>query len=301
MLSTDQTHLRRYFATLGVAIVAGTLSLAGLFLNVQQDLLVPQSTLARLTPTARAALVRRQGYLSLGTIMLPWFVLIGLLGGIGLSAYGLVGWAKRQKVIDEREDIGLHKEQFELRQLTETEKEDKLDRDAKESASEASSTPAVAPPENLTNVRNEISTLEQALLGKLGEIYNSGNILSPASLRTASGEIIEIDAVLMRAIGPILFELKYASDPTALPSRILIGLQKIARAAAFAKGRAVLIIVVSDYTTPRQVEHWTGRARQIATEYYSVLSVYVGRYSDFVALPAREFAAQLGLPEPPSN
>jgi hypothetical protein len=47
MFSTDQSHLRRYLATLGVAIAAGTLSLAGLFFKLQQDLVVSRSTLAK--------------------------------------------------------------------------------------------------------------------------------------------------------------------------------------------------------------------------------------------------------------
>jgi hypothetical protein len=295
MLSTDQTHLRRYFATLGVAIAAGTLSLAGLFLKLQQDLLVTRSTLGKITPTARDALLRRQEYLSFGTTILPWFVLVGFLGGIGLSAYGLVGWAKRQKVIDEREDIGLRRERVELRQLTEVEKEAKLDRDAKESITEASSAPTGEPLENLTNVRAEISTCEQALLRKLEEIYNPDKVISPVSLILAPGEAIEIDAVVDRELSPILFELKYASEPTELPSRILDGLRRVARAATLTKGRAVLIVVVSDYTTPMQIEHWTEQTRRIAAEYYSVLGFYVGRYSDFIALSARDFAAQVEL------
>jgi hypothetical protein len=256
---------------------------------------VTRSTLAKITPTARDALLRRQEYLSFGTTILPWFVLVGFLGGIGLSAYGLVGWAKRQKVIDEREDIGLNKERFELRQLTEIEKEDKLDRDAKESMREASSTPTGEPPENLTTVRAEISTCEQTLLRKLEEIYNPDKVISPASLMLASDDTIEIDAVVDRELSPILFELKYASEPTELPSRMLNGLRRVARAATLAKGRAVLIIVVSDYITPMQIEHWTEQARQIAAEYYSVLGFYVGTYSDFIALSAREFAAEVGL------
>jgi hypothetical protein len=45
MLTTDQSHLRKYLATLGVVIFAGVISLSGLFLRLQDDLLIKQSDL----------------------------------------------------------------------------------------------------------------------------------------------------------------------------------------------------------------------------------------------------------------
>jgi hypothetical protein len=307
MFSTDPTHLRRYFTTLGVAIAAGTLSLAGLFLKLQQDLLVPQSTLAKLTPTARNALLRRQDYLSLGTTILPWFVLVGFLSGIGLTIYGMAGWAKRQRVIDEREDIELYKERAELRQLTDAEKADKLDRDAKESAKEsAPESPSTTPPSpsaNWTNIRTEIATIEGALLTKLREIYNPEDVLSGVRVGAGSGYGFEVDAAVMHEgkFDPIIFELKYASTPKNATNRIMDGLQQLARATSVVKGRGALVIVVSDDATPMQIENWTGTARKIAAEYRSLIGIYIGRHSDFMNLPAKEFATKLGLPNPPSN
>jgi hypothetical protein len=311
MPSTDQTHLRKYFATLGVAVAAGTLSLAGLFLKLEQDLLVTQSTLAKLTPTARDALLRRQEYLSFGTHVLPWFILAGFLGGIGLSAYGLVGWAKRQKVLDERENIGLQKEREEYRQLTATETAKKLDRDAQESVSEAkesvteeSSTSTGTSPDSPANIRevlNEISSCQLNLIEKLSGIYGSdADILAPVSLGTVWGEnnreVIEASAAVMRPVGPIIFELRYASAELARASSpTLDKLLQIALAAKALKSRAVLMVVVSDDTAPSQIVNWTEYVKQIAEAHHSVLGFYVGKYSDFIALSAGDFAAQVGL------
>ena len=305
MFSTDQTHLRRYFATLGVAIAAGTLSLAGLFLKLQQDLLVPQSTLAKLTPTARNALMRRQEYLSLGTTILPWFVLVGFLTGVGLTVYGMVGWAKRQRVIDEREDIGLYKERAELLQLTDAEKADKLDREAKESVGEPLPGLPKTPETNIRSVRTEIVIIESALLEKLREIYPGGpdKVLSSVAVKGNSGQLFEVDAAVTQAPGPpIFFELKYASSAVNVFKRIVSGLQQLARATSAAvNATGVLVIIAPDDATPAQVEQWRMRAARMAAEYQSITGVYVGRQSDFIALSAKDFAAQLGLPEPPRN
>jgi hypothetical protein len=298
MFSTDQTHLRRYFATLGVAIAAGTLSLAGLFLKLEQDLLVTKSALANLTPAARGALLSRQQYLSVGTAILPWFVMVGFLGGVGLSVYGLIGWSR---VIDEREDIGLHRERVELRQLTDVEKADKLDREAEESAGKPSPDSPQTPETNFRNVRTEIANLETALLEKLRELYpgGPGNVLSPVNMRTPAGQNIELDAMVSQAPRPpIIFELKYASSARwrSVSNRIVDGLQQLVRATTITNARGVLLVIVSDDATSTQIEQWNARATQMGAEYQSVINAYVGRYSDFLDLPASAFAAQLGLP-----
>jgi hypothetical protein len=296
MFTSDQSHLRRYLTTLGVAIAAGTLSLAGLFLKLQQDLTVTQSTLAKLTPTARATLLRRQDYLSLGTAILPWFVLVGFFGGVGLAAYGMIGWARRQKVIDEREDIGLHKERVELRQLTDTEKADKLDREAKESVKVPS--PASSPPpsgRNLAYARTEINVIEHALIQKLREIYNPADVQSAVALQIP-GQYFEVDAIARPGESDsVIFELKYASSAQNIMKRVIDGVRTLERATSRVAAAGVLVVVVADDATSEQIWHWNARAKEYATERRSVLGTYVGRRSDFLALPAKDFAVLVGL------
>lgn len=136
MLTTDQSHLRKYLATLGVAIFAGVVSLSGLFFRVQSDLLVKQSDLNELTPGARETIERRQAYLDAATTILPWFLIIGCATGVGLAAYGLVGWARRQAVADEIEDIARDKGKTELRKLTDAERIQRLEEEAASAVAE---------------------------------------------------------------------------------------------------------------------------------------------------------------------
>ena len=109
MLSTDQGHVTKYMTTLGVAMVAGTLTLAGLFLRVQEALLLPQGEIELLTPLAQSTMTRRQGYLDVATSILPYFVAVGTVAGLLLVAAGLFGWMKRQRISDTLEDIALEK------------------------------------------------------------------------------------------------------------------------------------------------------------------------------------------------
>lgn len=137
MLGTDQSHLRKYLATLGVAIIAGVVTVSGLFLRLQTDLLVSASDLSTLTPRARETIERRQFYIDLATTAMPWFLLAGCVVGLSLTAYGIVGWGKRQRVADELEDIARDRGQTELRQLTDSERVTRLEREIETSVAEA--------------------------------------------------------------------------------------------------------------------------------------------------------------------
>lgn len=268
-------------------------------MKLQQDLIVTQLTLARLTPTARSALLRRQDYLSFATIILPWFVLFGFFGGLGLAAYGMVGWARRQKVIDQREDIGLLKEQAELRQLTDTEKADKLDREAKESVKEPSTTSPHPSTTRLADIRTEIAIVENALIQKLREIYGDGNVISSAVAHSPEGKVVvEVDAVLNpRGPDRVVFEVKYASNSNSrtIANRIFGGLQNLARATGVIDATGVLVVIVSDDASLEEIDLWSAQARESASGYRSVRGSYVGRYSDFLSLGALDFARLVGL------
>jgi hypothetical protein len=295
MFSADQGHLRKYLTTLGVTIAAGTLSLAGLFLRLAQDLIVTRSTLAKLTPIARAALLQRQRYLAVGTTVLPFFVVIGFFGGLGLATYGLVGWARRQRIADEREDIGLRKDRVELLQLTDVEKADKLDREAKNAVEVSSLSPA-ASPRRLSDVRSELALIENQLVSKLSALSASYRVSGASIARTSSGQRVDIDAVLSSPLETIVFELKYAASAKNVLNQIADGLQRLARAAEVTKAkRGVLILIAPDDASSEQIANWRHRAKEMASDYRAQLNVYVDRYSEFLNLSGTDFAAHIGL------
>jgi hypothetical protein len=307
MFSTDQSHLRKYLATLGIAVAAGTLSLAGLFMRLQQDLLVTQPTLARLTSTARVALLQRQRYLAFGTSLLPFFVAIGFSGGLALASYGLVGWARRQQISDEREDIELRKGRAELLRMTDRERADKLDQEAKESAADISS--ALPPVERtsgtpitgdsteqlISHFRVEVATVENALVQKLRAIFGKGEVTAAARVRRGRDERITVDAVARTPESHqlVVFEVKYAASKNTVMSRAVEGLMQVARAASLLDAKGALIVVVSDKATTQEIEVWSSRVNAIAGEYRSVTGVLISRYSEFLALPPEDLLEQL--------
>lgn len=116
--------------TLGVSVIAGTLTLASLFMRSQEALLLQQEEFERLTLVAQEAMLQRQHYLDLATDWLPVFVVAGCLMGLTLAATGLLGWLKRQRIADELEDIEVKKGNAELRRMSDRERIEKAERDA---------------------------------------------------------------------------------------------------------------------------------------------------------------------------
>ncbi|MCR6482050.1 hypothetical protein M8542_04430 [Amycolatopsis sp. OK19-0408] len=117
---TDQGHLRKYLATLGVAIVVAAIAVGGFLLQAQNDLLIEQSKLNQASATGRAAIEQKQRII---LFVLQWSPLaLGILaaGGIGLAVFGLCGWAKRQKVLDQKDALEVEKGTAELEGLRAT-------------------------------------------------------------------------------------------------------------------------------------------------------------------------------------
>jgi hypothetical protein len=106
---TDQGHFRKYLTTLGVAIVVASLGIGGFLLQTQSDLLIERDKLAKLTPTARAAIERKQQIVLAATHWAPWVLGAFAMLGAGLAVWGLVGWRRKQQELDEKDRAELGK------------------------------------------------------------------------------------------------------------------------------------------------------------------------------------------------
>lgn len=297
MFSTDQSHLRRYLATLGVAIAAGTLSLAGLFMNLQQDMQVTKSTLAQLTPTARGALLERQHYMAFGTSILPYFILAGFLGGLTLAAYGLIGWARRQRITDALEDLELKKGQVELRKMTDQEQAEELNREAEESADDVAraSSPqdeqAIAEVKQrlVPDIRNRTMILERSLVDKLASALGSDNIQTGIRAEGQASRIT-VDAIAQLEDLNFVFELKYAADVAGFRRRLSDALIQVDRGvnAVMQSGArnvfGVIMFIIQDSVGDSELQRLIAYANETRSRLKLEHRVLIMRYSGFLSI-----------------
>jgi hypothetical protein len=198
LIGTDNSHFRKYLTTLGVSVIAGSLSLAGLFYNLQGDLLIEQETLAKLTPTARATIEQRQLYLSIAASAAPFVLLAMLLLGAAFCFIGLRGWATRQRTIDSREDLELKKLGVEVKKLTDEERAKALNDEVREATLNSRSyLGEQATASARSDLRSNILEAEALIFDKLKAHFGENRVLTQMAVRAGpQNRAMNLDAVV---------------------------------------------------------------------------------------------------------
>lgn len=282
MLSADASHLRKYLATLGVAIIVGTISLASLVMRLQSELLVKQSELAELTPIARDTIERRQRYASVVTDLVPFLLLLGCMLGIGLAIYGIRGWTKRQAVTDEIEDLARDRSRTEVRRLTDSERLEKIEDEVESAvldgnvedvedettaegvvpagppvAPEVEPAPPLAPIDSQRNMAlreairrrdllRRVNEVEAGLAAKAAEAFDATHRVDVGVSMASGGKTRQFDAVafsLHPDVKSIVFEVKYVGNPKAMSRVLTTAFSQAAAGADMLPGGAIPVVV----------------------------------------------------------
>ncbi|MCM3555641.1 hypothetical protein M3697_11055 [Janibacter melonis] len=276
MLNTDQSHFRKYLATLGVAVIAGTLSLAGLFLRTNDGLLITAAELQKLTPSARHSIVMKQGYQESTARVLPALVALGVLTGAGLTIFGLRGWARRQQVTDEREDLERDKTRTEVRRLSAEERLAKTEQDVSDTTPEQAASPESDPegdsadkagtvrgPTQSAQTRallNRTMRAELDLAGKLRDALPADWDINLGVEIAQGGRKQQIDiAAIQRITGrTMLVEVKYVQSSFAKNIRnVLSGalMQLAAASSLMSEENLPILLVIYTEATPETVKN----------------------------------------------
>ena len=189
LIGTENSHFRKYLTTLGVSVVAASLSLAGLFLRVQDDLVIENDKLSKLTLSAQDTIRLRQSYLSHATAVLPYATLGLVALGLTFALFGLVGWRKRQEISDQREEferdktrVERDKTRVELEQLSESTKAQNLEEQAKQLE-------AVGATESESiDLRFDIYDSKQAVYSRIREIFGDKRVSTEVAIEESGNE-----------------------------------------------------------------------------------------------------------------
>lgn len=294
---TENSHFRKYLTTLGVSIIVAAIAASGFLFRGQADLLIDQKKLGELTPTARYAIERRQEIILFATSWSPLVVSIICLVGLIISAAGITGWAKRQKIVDKREDLEADKTRAEIRALTKEEAERKADEDVHIALGEVSEPPVkeildtdsasfkeetsvtetanedfqITTRPRAIRVRSVIQEIESELVEKLLQAYPHAAIQPSIAITTGDIGRYEADALVSipNSEKDLLFEIKYASGRSGVRHAVEVAATRAISAAksldGYNKGKMVfpVIVMVTDDDAGFTHKHVTNALRYI--------------------------------------
>jgi hypothetical protein len=136
MEKIEYSDLNKFLVSVGVALMTISILIVWLFFREPFDLLLEQKTIDNLTETAKTIILTRQGQVSYLLCIIPWVALILFLLGLTSLIIGLIRWLKKQRLLDERDELTNKKLQKELEKLSEKEVVDKAETEYKQTVDE---------------------------------------------------------------------------------------------------------------------------------------------------------------------
>lgn len=118
MRNIDFSDIHKFIVSIGLALIFFAILVPWLFFREKFDLLLNKDDLNKLTDVAQNLITYRQEILLTTVRILP-FLSGGLfLIGVVFVAYGLIKWNKKQKVVDEHQEVLLSKTKKEIETMS---------------------------------------------------------------------------------------------------------------------------------------------------------------------------------------
>lgn len=136
MEKIEYSDLNKFLVSVGVALMTISILLVWLFFREPFDLLIAQKTIDNLTETAQTIIKTRQGQVIHLLCIIPWLAPVLFLLGLISLIIGLTRWLKKQRLLDERDELTNKKMQKELEKLSEKEVVDKAETEYKQTVNE---------------------------------------------------------------------------------------------------------------------------------------------------------------------
>ena len=122
MKNIDFSDIHKFIVSIGLALIFFAILVPWLFFREKFDLLLNKDDLNKLTDVAQNLINYRQETLLTTVKILPYLSAGLFLIGVVLVACGLIKWNKKQKVVDEHQEILLSKTKKEIEAMSLDEK-----------------------------------------------------------------------------------------------------------------------------------------------------------------------------------
>jgi hypothetical protein len=117
MTKLEYSDLYKFLVSLGIVLISLSLVVPWLFLRESFDALLKASDISELTPRAQALLIYRQQAALWFIRNVRWISLLLAIGGFLPLVMGIVFWVRKQRLLDQREEIETRKANLEVEKL----------------------------------------------------------------------------------------------------------------------------------------------------------------------------------------
>lgn len=204
MAKIEYSDFYKFLASLGVVLISLALLLPWLFLREPFDIAISVSDLKNLTPTAQSIIATRQTTALWFLQNITWVSTLLLIGGFGFLTTGISLWAKRQKNIDQKENLEIEKLKRELDNMTPTQIIEKIAKEATEEM-EVEGSLAKSPPHPMQNYFR----IEEMVISKLSACFGQSNVLPNRRIRDRGYDVILVSD--KPSSKDVIFEIKTTS------------------------------------------------------------------------------------------
>jgi hypothetical protein len=212
MTKLEYSDLYKFLVSLGIVLISLSLIVPWLFLRESFDALLKASDISDLTPTAQALLSYRQ-QAALWFVRNVWWISLTLaISGLLPLVMGITLWIRRQRVLDQREEIetrkvGLEVEKLkrEMESLTPTEIAMKAIEEITEEV-EAEEAPQPLAIDSIKTSIQEYLRVEEIFFSRLVACYGNERVLIQQGAKD-----VAYDAILKSdnpALADVVFEVK---------------------------------------------------------------------------------------------
>lgn len=185
MAKIEYSDFYKFLASLGVVLISLALLLPWLFLREPFDVAISISDLNNLTPTAQSIIATRQTTALWFLQNLIWVSSLLLIGGFSFLTTGIFLWAKRQKNIDQKENLEIEKLKRELDNMTPTQIVEKIAKEATEEMEAEGSLVKSTPQPMQIYFR-----IEEMVINKLGACFGQNNVLPNRRIKDKGYDVI---------------------------------------------------------------------------------------------------------------
>jgi len=221
MNKPEYSDLYKFVVSLGVILLSFAILLPWLFLQEPFDSLITSSQIAELTPIGQTLVISRQtkGLWLIQNIV--WISSIPAALGLITLVGGLYLWQRKQKNVDQKDELELEKLRLEIRKMSPEQIALKVVRETEEQVQDSLDTKSqpIETAEKITII-NKYFEIEKRLVEKLNVCFGIPNVRSNQQIGDNQIDLI----VRIDSHERLFIEVKYFTNP----SNLRVSLQKTA-------------------------------------------------------------------------